>query len=129
MLAELEAFLLHHDHRADPSRLEALLAPDLTEINAQGLRVDRGDIMRWLMSKPQDARWVFGEMEGRSLGEGHMMLHYVARQVAGGGSGQPGHHVSVWRWLDRGKGVDSEEGERGGWQLLFHQATRIDNPA
>lgn len=120
-LVQQEAFLLHHDHRADPSRLEAMLAAELTEVNAQGQRVGRDDIMRWLMSKPQDARWVFEEVEACSLGEGHVLLRYVARQVAGGGSGRPGRHVSVWRWADRGA--------KNEWQLLFHQATHIDDPA
>lgn len=115
-LAEREAYLLHHDHRADPSELEAMLAAELTEVNAQGQRVGRDAIMRWLQSKPQDARWVFAEVEACRLGEGHVLLRYVARQVAGGGSGRPGRHASVWRWT-----------ESDGWQLLFHQATRIDD--
>lgn len=136
-LTELEAFLLHHDHRADPSRLETMLAADLTEVNAQGLRVGRDDIVCWLLSKSPEARWIFEEVEASNLGEDHVLLCYVARQVAGGGSGRPGRHASVWRWKDRvrqsgtgesGTAEDASQSAGGAWQLLFHQATRVDSP-
>lgn len=116
LLAELEAYLLHHDHRVDPARLETLLAAELSEITAQGQRVERAEVKEWLLAKPQEARWVFEELTLTRLGDTYGLLQYVARQVAGGGSGRPGRHGSLW-----------QRTERGQWQLLFHQATRIQD--
>lgn len=115
MLA-LELQLLHGDHGRDSSEAEELLAPDFREVHAAGGLSSREEVLAWLRHKDPAARWAFADFEVRELAPGLRLVSYLARQVAPQPSASKGaRHASLWR---------CQTGEPG-WQLYFHQATRV----
>lgn len=111
-----ELYLLHHDHRENPRRLDIMLAPEFREIAADGSIVERSEVIAWLMKKNPVARWEMLECRGEVLSSSLVMLVYLARQVKGVDKVSAGSwRSSLWR-----KPRGSED-----WELLFHQATAV----
>jgi hypothetical protein len=115
MLA-LEALLLHGDYSADAAVAEQLLADDFREVHAAGAEAGRAAVLAWLRSKDPAARWEFSDFAVQEAAPGVRLVTYHAQQVAPQRSGSKGaRHISVWRTAVTPRG----------WQLCFHQATKV----
>lgn len=106
-LRDCEDRLLH----GDPALADALLAPDFEEVGVDGRRSGREAVLAWLRARDPALRWRLLEVEVLALGEGLGMLRYLARRAGTEGGGS--RRVSLW-----------QQGPQG-WQLRFHQATRV----
>lgn len=115
MLA-LEALLLHGDHAAAAGLAEQLLADDFREVHAAGGEASRAEVLAWLQAKDPAARWEFTGFAVQEPVSGLRLVTYHAQQVAPQRSGSKGaRHVSLWRRAPLPQG----------WQLYFHQATKV----
>jgi hypothetical protein len=109
-LLDLELRLLH----GDPAEAESLLADDFREVHAGGGLASREEVLAWLHAKGTAARWELSDFTVQELGPGLCLCTYHARQVAPRPSTSQGaRHASLW-----------QQGAAG-WQLRFHQATRV----
>lgn len=115
LLAEMQALELRLLH-GDPGEAEALLAGDFREVHAGGGVASREEVLAWLHAKDPAARWELSDFAVQELGPGLCLATYHARQVAPRPSaGQGARHASLWQRLEAA----------AGWQLRFHQATRV----
>jgi hypothetical protein len=110
-----EQELLHRDFRDDPAALENLLASGFVEIS-HGRVTDRAQVIAWLLNKDPAARWDFADVHVTELAGDVRLVRYHAKQMLPQPSqGNGALHSSVWCFSD----------ELQGWQLRFHQATKI----
>lgn len=115
-MQELESLLLHGDHGADTSMAEQLLAADFREVHAAGGDASRAEVLAWLRAKDPAARWSFSGFAVQEPLPGIRLVTYHAQQVAPQRSASKGaRHVSLWR----------SAATPQGWQLHFHQATKV----
>lgn len=111
-----EQQLLHGDHSGSDALLDRLLAPDFIEVNVAGGITNREDVCRWLRGKDPAARWRYSDFVVVPLGGTACLARYHAIQTEPEASARAGaRHVSLWRYSDSVQG----------WQLSFHQTTRV----
>ena len=113
-MPQLEQQLLHSDFRSQPSALEALLAPDFTEVTPVGTIASRSDVIAWLLQKDPAERWQFSDWQLSELADDVRMLRYHAVRCVPASASKGARHVSLWRF--------DAAGQR--WQLSFHQSTK-----
>jgi hypothetical protein len=101
----LELRLLEPEVRADRREVERLLHPEFREIGASGRLWDRESMVAALAEDPGTGATA-SEMEARVVGEGVVLVTYVAESAA-----RRSRRSSVWV-----RGAD-------GWRVLFHQGT------
>ena len=99
---------------ADESRasLAALLAAECREFGSSGRIYDAEAILETLIAGARPAR-KFEDFSVRPVGADAALVTYLSRSISGPGWKPPALRSSVWI-----------RGERG-WQLLFHQGTRL----
>lgn len=115
MLQDLELSLLRDTFSA---KQEELLAPELREIGADGKIHPRSEICAWLSAKSTYARWDIQNFQVSSLAPGLALCTYWAKQITPHISDSKGSmRSSLWK-------LSSD----GGWQMLFHQATKCTAP-
>jgi ribonuclease HI len=102
----LELRLLDPAVRADRGEVERLLHPEFREIGASGRLWDRESMVAALAEDPGTGATA-SEMVAREVGDGVVLVTYVAESAAG-----RSRRSSVW--------VRGEDG----WRVLFHQGTR-----
>jgi len=96
--------------RADPARLERLLAPDFHEFGASGREYGfEGTAARVAAPRiPGEEPIGVTNMRGRLLADGLVMLKYTST----GSGGRRAHRTSLWRRTADGR-----------WQVFHHQGT------
>ena len=96
--------------RADPARLERLLAPDFHEFGASGREYGfEGTAARVAAPRiPGEEPIGVTNMRGRLLADGLVMLKYTST----GSGGRRAHRTSLWRRTAPGR-----------WQIFHHQGT------
>ncbi len=109
-LQELELEMLSPEARSDPKRMGALLRDDFLEFGSSG-RVYEKSMLIDMLTKEEHARVLIRDFAVREISSDAALVTY--RTV--GQAGQEARRSSVW--------VRSE----GGWQMLFHQGTRLPN--
>jgi hypothetical protein len=109
-LLDLEQDLLRPEVRRSRAALEALLAPDFTEIGRSGRVYDREAIVEALAGEaPIDIR--IEEFHVRLLAPGLALATYRSVVTAPAGP-SIARRASVWR-----------RGDDGSWRCTFHQGT------
>jgi hypothetical protein len=113
-LKSLEERLVDPVFRIDSESLAALLADDFIEFGSSGQSFDKTSILNDLKNEPPRKASLLSDFSVRELSPGVALVTYRAtrRDLAGQQIGQS------WRssiWMHR----------NGGWQLTFHQGTRI----
>jgi hypothetical protein len=109
-LEALEMELLDPAVRSDPVQVGELLRDDFIEFGSSG-RVYEKRVLIEMMSHETQARVVIRDFSVRGLSDDTALVTY--RSV--GQTGQEARRSSIW--------VHSA----GGWELVFHQGTRIAN--
>jgi ribonuclease HI len=102
----LELRLLDPAVREDREEVERLLHPEFREIGASGRLWNRDEMVAALAEDPGTGATA-SEIEARVVGEGVVLLTYVAESAAG-------RSLRSSLWV---RGEDS-------WRVLFHQGTR-----
>ncbi len=113
-MPQLEQQLLHTDFRASPEALDALLAPEFSEVAPTGAVASRSDVIAWLLQKDPAERWQFSDWQLSELAADVRMLRYHAVRIVPASSSKGARHVSLWRF----------DAARQRWQLSFHQSTK-----
>jgi hypothetical protein len=113
-LKSLEVRLVDPAFRNDSESVAALLADDFLEFGISGRVFDKASTLVELRNEPPRKASLLSDFSVRELSPGVVLVTYSAtrRDLAGQRIGQS------WRssiWMDRD----------GGWQLTFHQGTRI----
>ncbi len=113
-IRRLEEELLRPEVRRSRAAVEALLAPDFTEIGASGRTWDRPGIIAAVADEgPVDVR--IEDFAVRLLAPGVALATYRSVRDGAAGDGEPSSialRVSIWR----------REGD-GSWRMTFHQGT------
>lgn len=106
--AEFESLSL--DCRADPARLQRLLAPDFHEFGTSGIEIEYdGTAARVAAATDPDGAPILVEnMRGRLLADGLVMLKYTSQN-----EGKRSNRTSLWRRTASGQ-----------WQIFHHQGTQ-----
>lgn len=113
LLLQKELSLLH-DEFSDKTK--KLLGDGLWEISADGSIHTREELCHWLSSKAPDSRWEIKNFEISELADGLALASYWAKMKAPTISESKGAlHSSLW-----------EKNAKGLWQMIFHQATKIN---
>jgi len=107
-LCALETEILDPSVRADPSRLDLLLADEFVEFGSSG-RVYRKEMLIDMMTSESSAEVAMKDFEIRPLSPSAALVTY--RSV--GGAGREARRSSVWVMRE------------GRWEMVFHQGTRI----
>ena len=111
-----EEALLHTNFTDDMVALYRLLAPDFMEVGSNGRISERAQVVSWLLRKDPAARWSLADLQVHELAPGVRLVRYRAKQMLPQTSeGNGALHASIWVF----------NGEMHGWQLRFHQATRL----
>lgn len=98
--------------RRDTAMLDALLHPDFREIGRSGKAYSRAEALAALSQEADPPAAVAVDFQGRSLGEGCVLLTYTSAQRGPGGElDHPTARVSIW----------VKAGAE--WRILFHQGT------
>jgi hypothetical protein len=114
LLQEYEYNILHNEFSDD---VEKLLADELWEISADGSTHTRDEICHWLKKKPSDARWDIKNFDMKTLSDELALVTYWAKMLSPVVSDSKGTlHSSLWKKNSRKK-----------WQMVFHQATKLDS--
>lgn len=113
-MPQLEQQLLHTDFTAQPAVLEALLAPDFTEVAPTGAVASRSEVIAWLLQKSPHERWQFSDWHMQELAADVRMLRYHAVRCVPASTSKGARHVSLWRF----------NAAQQSWQLFFHQSTK-----
>lgn len=105
--AEYESLSL--ECRADPARLERLLAPDFHEFGASGGEIGYAGTAALIAAAtdPDDEPITVANMRGRLLADGLVMVKYTSQN-----QGRRAHRTSLWRRVAPGQ-----------WQIFHHQGT------
>ena len=111
-----EEALLHTNFADDIVALDRLLAPDFTEVGSNGRTSERAQVVAWLLRKDPAARWSLTDLQVHELAQGIRLVRYRAKQILPQPSeGNGALHASIWVFNN----------EMKGWQLRFHQATKL----
>jgi hypothetical protein len=107
MAAEHESLSL--SCRADPNRLERLLAPDFHEFGSSGGEIGYEGTAAWVAAgtDPDGEPIAVENMRGWLLADGLVMLKYTSEN-----QGRRSNRTSLWRRTTT-----------GGWQIFHHQGT------
>ena len=111
-IRDLEEKLLHSDPTVTPGIIDELLEDGFEEIGITGRVTPREQVVEWLRSKARDTRWALTDFKIRELAENLVLATYRARTIQDSPS-RGSMHSSIWQ----------RQGD--GWQLVFHQGTRI----
>lgn len=114
-IKRLELQLLHSDSTVLSSLLEVLLAKEFEEIGSHGNVSPRQEVVDWLLNKSPEDRWLLTDFRVKELSAGMVLAIYHAEQIAGHRSiaSKGSVRSSIWRHNTQG------------WQMVFHQATKI----
>ena len=105
MTAEHESLSL--ECRADPARLERLLAPDFHEFGVSGAEYGYEGTAAMVAAATDDEPITVANMRGWLLADGLVMLKYTSEH-----HGSRANRTSLWR-----------RSEAGHWQVFHHQGT------
>jgi hypothetical protein len=110
----LEERLVDPAFRIDSESVAALLADDFLEFGISGRSFDKASTLVELKNEPPRKASLLNDFSVRELSPGVVLVTYRAtrRDLAGQSIGQS-WRSSIWMHRD------------GGWQLTFHQGTRI----
>lgn len=111
----LEESLLDPELRADPVRIEALIADAFVEFGSSGRVWDKADVVREL---PAESGLSFSLCEFTATPLGSKLVHATYR-VSIRDSDSVRHSLRSSLWIF----------QSGRWQVLFHQGTPCDAPA
>ncbi len=95
--------------RADPPRVQELLAEDFLEIGASGRRWDLAstlEMLRWESQDPSTTEIEVADIRARQIAPGVVQILWTSSR-----SGQRARRSSIWCLRD------------AGWRLVFHQGT------
>jgi hypothetical protein len=109
-LHDLEMELLSPEARGNPKRMGEILGDDFIEFGSSG-RVYHKSMLIEMLTQEEHARVLIRDFAVRELGDEVALVTY--RTV--GQTGQEARRSSVW--VRTG----------GGWQMVFHQGTRLPN--
>jgi hypothetical protein len=115
VMQQLEQALLHADHRANPAKLEQLLAPDFQEVSPRGTVSSREDVMQWLLQKDPAHRWQWQDWQVQELAPQVCLVRYHAQQCVPASPSKGSLHSSLWRY----------DQTLQCWRLAFHQSTKV----
>lgn len=114
---ELKKYELSILHDEFSSEIEKLLADELWEVSAVGGTRSRKEICNWLSKKPPDSRWDIKNFDVKKISAELALVCYWAKMAAPVVSESKGTlHSSLWK-----------RNQEKRWQMVFHQATRIDS--
>ena len=114
-IRELEECLLDSEVRADPQRIETLLADEFTEFGSSGRVYDKADAVKQL---PAESGLTFS-LSDFAVNQLSPQLVLATYRVAIREQGSVRHTLRSSLWVHRS--------DR--WQLLFHQGTPSNPPA
>lgn len=107
----LEHSLMDPDVRRSPDRLKKILHPEFIELGSSGRVYQRQQMIDTMSQETASVGVVVRDLEAHQISEDTVLVTY--RSI--GGSGDEARRSSLW--------VNTENG----WQLRFHQGTRIAN--
>ena len=96
--------------------LALILAAEFREFGSSGRVFERASVLDALIAggRPQ---LKLEEFPAASVGDGVVLVTYIARSIAGPGWKPPSLRSSLWIWRD------------ARWQMIFHQGTRFADDA
>jgi hypothetical protein len=112
IIQRLELDLLQTDLTVHPGLIDELLAEDFEEIDNQGQRHSRGEVIDWLKRKKPELHWAFRDFRVKVLADDCVLAIYSLQKPQQ--SSAPGSiRTSLWQRQDNQ------------WKMVFHQATKI----
>ena len=109
----LEETLLHADMQADPLLLDELLAEEFEEIGSAGVISSRQEVVKWLVNKNKDDRWLLSDFRVSVLSSDVVLAVYQAQKISECvHASQASMRSSIWKR------------HGSSWKLVFHQASK-----